>query len=196
MRYTQLQFSAYSSKRRTLFQQARFLLHELVNDRVHKHPCLCGACIYTAYRRSKKPEGRSFSKRMFFMFFMRIDFLMISLADKRLRRYDSMKKIGHRRWQDASSKYETIREFMIKEPDFLIRKDPKLWLDDRIEAVARRRTLAMFKKLDREEKSQDVKAFLRGILRKKSFYTYYRRAGDEALYRLVNKIEHDLLYLT
>lgn len=50
----------------------------------------------------------------------------------------------------------------------------------------------MIKKLAENEKSRKGKTFLRGILNKKCFYTYYDRASDEALEKIVSKIQRDL----
>lgn len=64
--------------------QARWLLHELIEDRHHGFPCDCGACIYAAYRKMKKNEGRSFSKRTFFVFFLWMDYFRATFYDRRL----------------------------------------------------------------------------------------------------------------
>lgn len=193
MRYTQLDYAPYSPERKTLFQQAQLLLHELVSGRIHEYPCDCGACIYATYRKIKKPKNRPFSKRTFFVFFLRYDFIVITYLDKRLRRRDSIAKIGSRLWMDAFSKYWYFREFSIKEPDFLLKHGSSDIYLDRLKRITRRRTLDMIKKLEREEKKQDVKTFLRGILNKKCFYTYYKRTDDPALINIVKEIGHNLL---
>ena len=192
MRYTQLDYAPYSPEKKTLFQQAQLLLHELVNERIHEYPCDCGVCIYAIYRKIKKPKNRPFSKRTFFVFFLRYDFFVITWADKRLQRYDPIIKIGSRLWKDAISKYADFREFSIKEPDFLLKHGSTEIYLDRLIRITRRRTLDMIKKLEREEKKQDVKTFLRGILNKKCFYTYYKRTDDLALINIVKEIKNNL----
>jgi len=184
--YTQLAFSPYSSKRKTLFQQARFLLHELVNDQVHKYPCLCGACIYAAYRRDKKTEGRSFSKSTFFVFFLRSHFLESFWLNKELSRPLDNPKTSDPKVLKAREKFWSAK----RRP--LFSWPPPVgvsWWIEEWKVISRKRTLDLIKKLAEEEHGRTAKRFLKGILRKKSFYTYYRRAGDEALYRLVNKIQ-------
>lgn len=193
MRYTQLDYAPYSPKGKSLFHQAQLLLHELVSERIHEYPCDCGVCIYAIYRKIKKPKNRPFSKRTFFVFFLRYDFFLITFVDKRLRRSDSIIKIGSRLWKDAFSKYTDFREFSIKEPDYLLKHGGSDIYLDRLMRITRRRTLDMIKKLEREEKKRDVKTFLRGILNKKCFYTYYKRTDDPALINIVKEIGHNLL---
>jgi len=113
-------------------------------------------------------------------------------TDKRLLRYDSIRKIGSNRWKNAASKYTDMKTFIIKEPNFLI--DPKNDIYfDRVMSITRRRTLDMIKKLQKKEKSINVNKFLSGILNKKCFYTYYNRTGDEALFSIVQNNRQKLL---
>ena len=193
MRYTQLDFAPYSPERKSLFQQAQLLLHELVNERIHEYPCNCGVCIYAMYRKIKKSKNRPFSKRTFFVFFLRYDFFLITFVDKRLRRYDPIKKIGSRLWKDAFSKYADFKEFSSKEENYLLKHGSSDIYLDRLMRITRRRTLDMIKKLEREEKKRDVKTFLRGILNKKCFYTYYKRTDDPTLINIIKEIGHNLL---
>jgi len=64
---------------------------------------------------------------------------------------------------------------------------------EKIQDITRRRTLSMIKKLMENENGRHCKAFLRGILNKKCFYEYYKRAGDPKLESIVSKIRYDLL---
>jgi hypothetical protein len=203
--YTQMSqdfdFAPYSPKRRTRLKQAQWLLRELVNDRHHQFPCDCGACISCAYHRSEKPKGREFSKRTLFVFFLRWDFFDIVFFDKRLRRSDSLRKIAWKQSRDfkisgrpiwsifyfprdlePGEKEKTVAGSYVHAPNIYV---------ERVKKISRRRTLDMIKRLEREERGR-TREFLRGILKKKSFYTYYNRAGGPELASIINKVRRDL----
>jgi hypothetical protein len=78
------------------------------------------------------------------------------------------------------------------------RDDGRYWLGtdihlERLLRIARDRTYRMIKKLEEGERNPIAKAFLRGILKGKSFYTYYVRAGDPSLFTMVTKLRRDLM---
>jgi hypothetical protein len=54
----------------------------------------------------------------------------------------------------------------------------------------------MIKKLNERRQAPRVRAFLCGILNKKSFYVYYNRAGDEQLDRIVRAERRELMNIT
>lgn len=47
--------------------EARSLLYDILADRQHTG-CCCAACCYAAYHRSRLPKGRTYAKRVFFLF--------------------------------------------------------------------------------------------------------------------------------
>ena len=238
MWYTQLDFAGYSPNRRTLFSQAKWLLHELIEDRHHGSPCDCGACIYAAYRKRKKNEGRSFSKRTFFVFFLWMDYFTATFYDKRLSsrglletfdssaaKLDSAKRLALAEklhlegrpqifhWQSSLAKRAEKKrgDILVEEGLWsfkeiwklgkrrrlkIIKKLDRTYSTDifreRVEYNTRKRTRTMIKKLAENEKSRRAKTFLRGILNKKCFYTYYARAADRNLYNIAFQIRRDL----
>jgi len=182
------------------FQQAQWLLHDLVKNKHHDFPCDCGACIYAAYQKAKKVKGGSFSKRTFFIFFLRYGFLRSAYFDKRLKKshfFGSRFEMGKlsliRTYSGPYSKRADRRtrdERRKKGEEFFTSADIYI---EKMNEIARRRTLSMIKKLMENEKGRHAKAFLRGILNKKCFYEYYKRAGDPKLESIVSKIRYDFL---
>ena len=167
----QLQFVPYSSN--GLTHQARWLLRELLNDRRHPFPCDCGACIFGEYRRARKTKGRTFSKRTFFVFFLRLAFFDLVFCDKT--------------GPDASS-----IEFdgpIVRNGIYFHRVNA--WTK-RVKELSRQKTLEMIRELEREERGK-AREFLGGILKKKSFYTYYARAADPELFAAVERARKELL---
>jgi hypothetical protein len=65
---------------------------------------------------------------------------------------------------------------------------------EKVRSITRERTLARIRKLAKEEKNETARAFLFGILSKKSFYIYYERAGDPQLFSLVDRLRQNLLW--
>ena len=79
-----------------------------------------------------------------------------------------------------------------------MRTDGRYWLStdiylEKVLSVARESTFRMIKKLAESERSPVAKAFLSGILKGKSFYAYYVRAGDPDLFKLVGNIRQELM---
>jgi hypothetical protein len=209
---SQLDFVPYSSK--SLTHQARWLLRELVNDRCHGFsgcPCDCGACIYAAYRRGEKAKGRSFSKRSFFVFFLSHHFLEATLYDRRLSRprffeesyrfgvggdllrdYQGyFRRIAHQRNKDG----ETIISPRVTQAGEEIVERYFLSMDifiEHVKRISRRRTFDMIKRLEGAERGP-ARDFLRGILRGKSFYTYFGRAAEPELFAVIQKARKELL---
>lgn len=208
MRYTQLGFVTYSPKRRSLIKQAEFLLRELVAGRVHEFPCDCGACIYWAYRHRKKGEGRSFSARTFFMHFLRADLMMAAWIEPLPLRHGRSLIGGPAPgsfvspWREnRSRRLGALAKKARQEAAFAGSPDdelgPPIFATD-IDAsrrlrVARQKTLTMLRGLEKLPRTRTERMFLRGILNKKSFYTYYNRAGDERLDRIVGAERRELM---
>jgi len=180
------------------FQQAQWLLHDLVKNRHHDFPCDCGACIYAAYQKAKKVKGRSFSKRTFFVFFLKQSFYRSTVFDRRFKqsrffgaktksdRFPILTDYGPYTKRAAKRNIEGKRK---KDGDFYFGADIYV---EKIREITRKRTLSMIKKLIENEKGRHAKAFLRGILNKKCFYEYYKRAGDPKLESIVFNIRRDL----
>lgn len=197
MRYTQLDYSPYSPRRKTLLQQAGFLLRELVADRHHEFPCDCGTCIYWAYSRSERKEGRRFSKRTFFMFFLRSDLSLAALVSPLPAKYGRQMFWGtdrslrspwlDKRWEKMRLSAERARGQAMDSRR--LKKEPPILADDiyrlRIQRDARRKTFTMLEELARVETNPARRAFLRGLLAHKCFYTYYARAADRMLYGFI-----------
>lgn len=239
MQYTQLGFVPSSPNRRTPLKQAEWLLHELLEDRSHGFPCACGACVYAAYRARDKGEGRTYSLRTFFVFFLWMGFFRITSNDKRLSSRGSFETFDEAAaklnpaqrlalaeklnlegrsqiffWKSALGKRAQrerddilVGEGLLRYKDIwklgksrqrkIIKKlDQTLSTDifkKRVEGITRTRTLATLKKLQQCEKRRQAKVFLRGILQKKCFYTYYKRAADQKLYDTAARIRRELL---
>ncbi len=187
MRYTQLDFSPYSPKRRSLVSQAEFLVREMVAERIHEYPCSCGACIYWAYRHSKKGEGRQFSARTFLIYFLRSDFFNWTRVENPVWWYRGVKQ---------NSDILTYSE--LKAESKYLRHPKKLGTNlywDRVRRAARLSTRTCLEELLRRPQPPSVKAFLLGILHKKSFYIYYDRAGNPSLERTVKSIHRQILFM-
>jgi hypothetical protein len=239
MQYTQLDFVPDPFDRRTPLKQAEWLLHELLDDRSHGFPCHCGACVYAAYRARGKGEGRAYSLRTLFMFFLWRGFLGITSNDTRLSRGGSFETYNEAAaklnpaqrlalanklhlegqpqiffWKPAVDKRAQserddilVGEGLLRYKDIwklgkdrqrkIIKKLDQTYGADifkkRVEEITRTRTLATLKKLQEREKTRRGKVFLRGILQKKCFYTYYKRAADRKLYDTVAGIRRELL---
>ena len=211
MQYAQLDFAPYSWKGDSLSKQAGRLLHELVKDRSHDFPCDCGACIYAEYRRNSKAEGRPFSKRTFFVCFLYCDFFTVVFYDKRLAGYsdklyrekvkDNFRLAAKARSNSSyhpafeplspAAKIAHIRNLAGENRNKPWDLSTDIW-SERVKRITRRRTLDMIKKLTKEEKDRGARTFLRGILTAKNFYTYYARADDPNLTRIIGKIRRDL----
>ena len=187
MRYTQLAYSAWEMQKKPLFEQAQSLLHDLIKERSHNHPCECGACIYAASRAGAKAEGRSFSKRTCFVFFLQRDFLQIVFLDKRLQRKDRIMKASKDR-NEAVFKYKDYEDVY---GDRIVLHTEIYF--NRVKEITRRRVLNMIKRLEEKERGWRARQFINGILNKKCFYTYYKRAEDPRLYSIVQKIRRELL---
>lgn len=179
MEYTQLDFVPIHLRQGSIVDQAALLLRELVADRHHDFPCFCGACIYWAYKREKKSEGRQYSKRTFFMYFLRADLFRVAI-------YESL-PFDYSKWKSAAR----IKRADIQDNKRL-RHEPGIlgtnvyW--DTIRHDARNRVVSMIRELERTRRSESARAFLRGFLNKRCFYEYYRRAEDEAISLIVRKV--------
>ena len=195
----------------SLLEQAGRLLHELVKDRSHDFPCDCGACIYAEYRRNSKAEGRPFSKRTFFVFFLYCGFFEVVFYNKRLAGYPD--KLYREKVKDnfrlaakarSNSSYHPAFEPLSPAAKIAHRRNlagenrnkpwdlsTDIW-SERVKRITRRRTLDMIKKLTKEEKDRGARTFLRGILKAKNFYTYYARAANSNLGRIIGKIRRNL----
>ena len=211
MQYVQLDFASYSWKGDSLSKQAGRLLHELMKDRSHDFPCDCGACIYAEYRRNSKAEGRPFSKRTFFVFFLYWDFFTIVIYNKPLAGYSDKlyrEKLKENFRLDAkarsNSSYHPAFEPLSPAAKIAHRRNlagenrnkpwdlsTDIW-SERVKHITRRRTLDMIKILAKEEKDRAARTFLRGILKAKNFYTYYACAANSNLGHIVGKIRRDL----
>jgi hypothetical protein len=185
--YTQLNFVPYPQDQQSVFQQAKWLLHELIKEKNHKHPCDCGACIYAAYKKMNKAKNRPYSKRTFFVYFLRDAFFWITYYEgTKINFYEVAKsyRINIRNdilsteilWGNLRSSNK-LKRINVEYPSI---SSPKL------------KTLHILLELETKENNQKAKKFLQGILNKKSFYTYYKRAGDPKLDKLVKKIRNDL----
>jgi hypothetical protein len=97
--------------------------------------------------------------------------------DKRITRLDTLSKIAAKKNPDDGGRYILSTDVYV----------------ERVKRISRRRTLDMIKKLEKNERQHDMKEPLRGILNKKCFYTYYRRAADPSLFSIVEGIRQDLL---
>jgi len=90
--YTQL--APYSSQHPHLFLQAAFLLEGLLAGSAHPFPCTCGACVAWAYiSRERKTEGRQYSLRRLYIFFLRRELWIASLVEARPKRRPRVKVV-------------------------------------------------------------------------------------------------------
>lgn len=222
MQYTQLDFAPYSPKRPTLEAQAEFLLREIVAGKAHEFPCECGACVYWAYRQRKKAEGRSFSARTFFVYFLRASLFVETFRAGMVGRSRKVtffrtgeepdrglvERLAHDGLELMPDAMDIKFELKLRQLDYdklrrrglefnkcHPRRRPKHSMEvhyDRIRKITRQRTLSMTKKLEKRHQAPAVTVFLRGILNKKSFYTYYKRAGDEELALTVRTMRQKL----
>ena len=198
----------------TQLDRHKQLLRDLLEDRRHGFPCDCGACIYAAYLEKTRAEGRHYSKRTFFVYFLRTDFFAATEFDRRFWKgsyqpfnfksvFDKEKRPGQFYWQSKLSEIiarwrkddwksigkknlRLIRSSVVDDSGVYFYHALNLYAD-KVRSISRTRTLARIKKLAREEKNESARAFLQGILNKKSFYTYYRRAGNSDLFKIVNE---------
>ena len=179
----------------TQLDRAKRLLHELLEDRWHGFPCDCGACIYAAYRENNRAEGRRYSKRTFFVYFLRRDFFAETFFDRRLSSNPALSEIIARWRKDDWKRIGKKNLRLIRSTDqsgVYFYHAANLYVE-KIKSISRERTLARIKKLAKEEKNETARAFLHGILNKKCFYTYYRRAGEEDLFKIVNECRTRIL---
>jgi hypothetical protein len=195
MKYTQLAFAPWSPKRPELFQQAGFLVRELVYDRAHPFPCDCGACIYRRFRESEKAEGRPFSKHTFFMFFLRADMFGASVVaplptskDRDLskwvtKRYKWLKQAAGVQRLEVAFKKDLEREPGILSTDIYVQ---------RLKRSTRKKTLGMIKELAQRERGRHVRQFLARYLSGKNFYVYYKKADNNRLRSTVAAIRREL----
>lgn len=198
MRYTLLDFAPYSSKRRTLVSQAEFLLQEIVAGRVHKFPCACGACICWAYRQAKRRETRSYSTRTLFIAFLRVDFYLKAVAESMPVDYSRLKDAAaDERWKAVERRDAKRGVFgRNQRSSDLKERRPGVLLADvyyaEIRSRARSGVLAVLKELAKGPRTRAERAFLHGILNKKSFYRYYSRAGNKDLARIFESTRRQL----
>ncbi|MGA2360898.1 MAG: hypothetical protein ABSG73_00405 [Candidatus Aminicenantales bacterium] len=184
--YTQLDFCPRSPRHHSLLEQAEFLLRDLVAGRVHKFPCNCGACIDWAYRRVKRGEGRLFSAKTVFVYFLRTAFLKKTLANTRSVTVREVEEEAWRRNEIAW--YADLRDRPRIVP--IVSGYFVYW--DEVRKATKSQTLDAIKKLAKAKQPPAAKMFLRGILNKKSFYTYYNRAGDAELGLIVRGMRKKL----
>ena len=209
MYYKQLSFAPLSTLDKSLYIQARTLLHELMKGRRHKFFCGCGACVYAEYIRRCKAEGRRYSKRTFFVFFLYCGFFEIAFYNQRLGQYSEEtylrnldlireRKIAFLSLDSKIADRKNRDKLFDLKPGQKLR-DYKLSTDihlERIKAITRKSTLGMIKWPAQREKRQDVRSLLEGILKGTSFYTYYKGASeDKALPVIVGNIRRSLLKL-
>lgn len=180
------------------FAAAQFLLHSFLDffpGESHKFPCDYRTRIYAAYLKREKAKGRPFSKRTFFVYFLRSDFSWSSFWE--------WNDLTRNRWSVSGNLREKnlTYSFLPAERDLFWEAkqhreggNPLLSTDiyfdelkERLKSIPKKNTLDLIKKLAEKEKSERARAFLRGILIKKCFYTYYERAGDPALFKIVNE---------
>lgn len=195
----------------------------MVRGESHPAPCSCGACIYRAFKHGRKKEGRQPSARTFFVYFIRSAFFietlgaaMAGIKPRKVRFFrtgdappgvaERLAKQGMKLTPDAYDKafFLVLRVLDYKE----LRKKAKIWnlghpdrppkyshelLMDRIHELTRRRTLGVIKELAKRRRRQGEQEFLKGILRGKSFYTYYGRAGTDELRLIVDATRQELL---
>jgi len=180
-------------------------MHELIEERSHGFPCNCGACICAAYIKREKAEGRPFSKRTLFVFFLSAHFFQSTFFDQRLRfagirippqgkdlpywqgsavkiaerkREDILEKEGVDSFKDIWKLEARRKQRIIKKLDATRAADI---IEERIRKTAKKRTKKFIERILERENSRKGKDFLRGILQKKCFYTYYKRAADPRL---------------
>jgi len=172
------------------------LLYDLLEDRRHGLPCNCGACVYGVYLEKNKAEGRRYSKRTFFVYSLRSDFSWATFYEWNVLSSQIPRLPGGRdlfweareRRKDARNGKKSKKEQRILSIDIYVDE-----LKERLKSIPKKKTLGLIKKLAKEEKNEKARAFLQSILNKKSFYTYYRRAGEPALFKVVSEIRLDLL---
>jgi len=184
-------------------------------------PAIAGPASMVHIRRGKKYEGRSFSKRTFFVFFLWMDYFTATLYDRQLWDWGSLiplkgkpgpgiyywqrgggswitikRQRGKFYWQSSLAKEAQIRR---REIEYMknLKQEPEIHPADifveKVKSITRKRMLAMIKQLEEREKSRRGKAFLLGILNKKCFYTYYGRADDPNLFKIVNECRTRIL---
>lgn len=181
--------------------QARALLHDILADRYHGPWCDCAACLYAAYRRSKKAKGRTYSKKLFFMFDLWVSFFWDIILDrkywhehKRKGLYRSFKVL----WDFKGIPKPGWSEFgkPVEIGSWIYDDDKARWIKDSVKDVVqivRNRTHSMIKKLMKIERTREGKLFLSSYLKKKNFYIYYRRAQDLAFRKLAGKLRAEIL---
>jgi len=216
--YTQL---APFSPHRPLLEQSAFLLKELCAGRVHPFPCTCGACVAWAYnKRENKTEGRQFSLRTLFLFFLRRELWISALVESQPKgkpRFNVVKLGRGRRgkktfsitahedengcwavsWPEQDDFWKrwkkAAKNARRRDLDYMRRIVSIDELTKYRVKTARRNTLSLIRELSRLAKSRTAKNFLKGYLTGRGFYTYYRRAGDERFQGIVAELEKELL---